>query len=429
MNNDLFFNSRRIWFFATFAAILILVFVSIAFLVVSGRHVSTAYGKDEKKVTPEKVKPLEALKLFPVRISEANNQSLSAIRSYVGRLQELKKVTLSPEVGGILKTLNVEEGDKVIAGETVIAEIDTYWNELELKKAINQISLLGVQLTFQEKELDRMERLMLRNAATESELDSLRSAVDELKLQLEAANLTKEEFEEKIKRSKIYAPFDGHVVSKHAEIGQLLSPGTNIVDIVSSGEFDAVILIGEAFINRIKLGDKIPLIVETTQDEIFGEVINIVPYGLVKSRTFPVRLRIKDPEEKLKVNMSLEAFVTVTDQHQGIVVSNDAVLESPEGYTIWVAVSQDGDTAKVSSVSVKIDIKTPNQYLVMAETDLGKQLLVDGAKVVIEGAERLSENQMVRIIDINPSILENLPKASGHQTFNPQPRRTPQAIN
>lgn len=429
MNKIPFFKSKRIIFFATFISVLFLVFTTITVLNFSDRQSSSVYARDEKKATQVlEEKPQETLKLFPIRVSEAKKHSLSAIRSYVGRLQELKNVTLSPEVGGILISLPVEEGDKVTGGETVIAKIDTYWNELELEKAVNQISLLGVQLTFQEKELDRMERLLVKNAATESELDSLRTTVDELKLQLEAAHLNKEEIEEKIKRSKIIAPFDGYVVTKHAEIGQLLSPGTNIVDIISRGEFDAVIMVGEAFINRIKVGDQIPLIVETTREEIFGEVINIVPYGLVKSRTFPVKLRIKDPEEKLKVNMSLEAFVTTTDPHEGIVVSNDAVLERPEGYTVWVATPQEGNTARVLPVSVKINIRTPDQYLVSADSDAGKELLVDGANVVIEGAERLSDNQMVRIIGIDPLILENLPQASGHQTFDPQPRRTPQVL-
>ena len=374
----------------------------------------------------EKAKGTRAEKLLLVRVSVAKQKKLAEIKKFLGRLREIKKVTISPEVGGILTNLAVKEGDRVTGGETVIAEIDTTWTDLALKQAETQMELIQVQLELQKIELERHEQLRRSNAITQSEHDVQKSTVDELVVRLEAAKLSKQEAEEKLSRSKIIAPFDGYVVSKLAETGQLLTPGTNIVEIISRGEIEGHILgISEAYINRIQIGDKIPIHVDAVQGKMEGEVIAVVPYGPTGSRTFPVKILLRNEEEKLKAGMSFEAFVTVTDPREGIVVPKDAVLEHPEGETVWVAIpdpESPSENAIVTacSVPVEVRIRSAEDCLVVPESDEGKKLLENGVRVVIEGAERLSQNQRVRIIEINPEVLQNLPTASGHQTFNPQ---------
>ena len=99
--------------------------------------------------------------------------------------------------------------------------------------------------------------------------------------------------------------------------------------------------------------------------------------------------------------MSVTAMVGTGPEQQALVVPKDAVLIRPDGSTVWVALPEaDGDQFQVQPVPVTIGARTADQYAVESETPQGRELLVPGAKVVIEGAERLMPGQQVRIVTL-----------------------------
>ncbi len=68
---------------------------------------------------------------------------------------------------------------------------------------------------------------------------------------------------------------------------------------------------------------------------------------------------------------------------------------------MWVATAgEQPATAEVQPVPVKVSDRMRDQYAIEPETASGQQLLVDGATVVIEGAERLMPGQLVRIVTL-----------------------------
>jgi hypothetical protein len=58
------------------------------------------------------------------------------------------------------------------------------------------------------------------------------------------------------------------------------------------------------------------------------------------------------------------------------------------------------DGVQVQPVPVTITARMPTEYALEPETDAGRRLLSDGASVVIEGAERLTPGQQVRIVSL-----------------------------
>ena len=106
-------------------------------------------------------------------------------------------------------------------------------------------------------------------------------------------------------------------------------------------------------------------------------------------------------------------------------ISKDAVLVRPDGSTVWVALPKDEEliqepragqddhltakfpdelklsAAEVRPVPVVISARLSNEYAIEPETDGGRRLLTAGTSVVIEGAERLTPGQQVRVVDLN----------------------------
>ena len=334
-----------------------------------------------------------------VRVAVAERKAIQAQRPIVGRLVEVRRGTVSSEVTGKIIDIPVEEGTPVIGGETVIAKVDDVWCRLAKERCRAQVALTQTELDYESGELRRCERLRDKNAITESELESKQATVEQLQARLDEAKAALEEESEREIRSVIRAPFNGTVVAKHAELGEHVSPGSPIVEVVSRGQVDARLMVPESIVNFIHVEDDLTIRVDPLGEELSGKVVSVTPYGPSASRTFPVRVRLDDQEERLKVGMSVTAMIHTGPQRQALVVSKDAVLVRPDGSTVWVAIaSQNGQAIEVQPVPVKITVRTPGEYAVEPETSKGRALLVPGTRVVIEGAERLMPGQQVRIV-------------------------------
>ncbi len=333
-----------------------------------------------------------------VRIGTAELKSVHPTRRLVGRLMEVRKVTLQSEVTGKVIAMPVDEGTAVVAGETLIAQIDDVWARLAKDQIAAEMASIRAKLTFEETELEKYKQLFTKKVATESEVEQRQAMVDQYTADIEEAHARLNEAEERIARLMIYAPFDGTVVAKRAELGQLLVPGTPVVDIISRGRIDARLMVPESCIERIRVGDSLPIHVDPLDEEFTGEVVLLVPYGPTASRTFPVRISLDDQQGRLKAGMSVSTHVATADTVDGLVVPRDAVLVRPDTATVWVAIpAAAGEPMTAQPVPVTVTAQMRHEYAVTPETVEGEAILGDGSQVIVEGAERLVPGMKVRI--------------------------------
>lgn len=346
--------------------------------------------------------PKKAAAVPSVRVALAEEKTVQPQRPIVGRLVEVRKVTVPSEVSGQIIDLPVEEGAPVTGGQTVLARVDDLWRRLAAEQCRAQIASLEAQLEYESAELRRYENLIRTDAASQSDYESKRATVADLKAKVKEAETRLEEESERQKRSVIVAPFDGAVVAKQTELGAYVSPGSPIVDIVSRGQVDAQLMVPESMINFLKIDQLLTIRIDPLGDEAPGKVISITPYGPTASRTFPVRVRLDDQAGRLKSGMSVTAMIATGAKRKALVVSRDAVLVRPDDSTVWVAqAGKEGNAIEVQPVPVQITAQMSHEYAVESETGLGRTLLIPGARVVIEGAERLVPGQEVRIVTLD----------------------------
>lgn len=337
-----------------------------------------------------------------VRVGVAERKTIRPRKPIIGRLVEVRKVTVASEVTGKIVDIPVEEGTPVVAGKTVLARVDDVWCRLALDRCQAQVASTEAKLKYELLELERHTELTGKGAVSRSELESTQATVDEFQANLDEARAAVEEGSERITRSVILAPFDGTVIAKHAELGGHVSSGTPIVDVVSRGQVDAKLMVPESVINLIGVDQILPIRVDPLGEEIRGKVVSLTPYGPTASRTFPVRVRLDDQGGRLKVGMSVTAMIATGPAREALVVSKNAVLVRPDGSTVWVAVLRgEGQAAEVQPVPVTISVRIPQEYAVEPQTDQGRKLLAPGARVVVEGAERLMPGQQVRIVTLD----------------------------
>jgi RND family efflux transporter MFP subunit len=102
---------------------------------------------------------------------------------------------------------------------------------------------------------------------------------------------------QKMNRMKQYtivtSPIDGRITARQTEVGMLASPGMPLVTVEDYKNMLFSVIIPEQIINKIKIGDKVKVIVDVIEDQVFvGDVTEIAPTGDVMTHTFKVKIAL-----------------------------------------------------------------------------------------------------------------------------------------
>lgn len=211
---------------------------------------------------------------------------------------EATTVTVASETTGKILSFAPVEGDSIIAGQPV-AVIDTAMLVLQRRQldsqqasAISsqpdvdvQAASVRAQISHQEQECQRLQRLMADGAATQKQLDDANAHLKVLRSQLQAniSTLGKNrtslgdnaraieyqaaQIADQLERSVVKSPVSGTLLVKYAEAGEFAVPGkplfkiANLNDIYLRGYFTAVQLAD------IKLGQKVTVIADFGDDK------------------------------------------------------------------------------------------------------------------------------------------------------------------
>lgn len=340
-----------------------------------------------------------------VRVAKAQTQMLRQRIAVVGRLHELQRATVAAEVEGKILEVPVQEGDPVIAGETVLARIDGVWAEQNLKSA--QADVAAAQATLDQSELDLkyLEQLREAQSAKPKEVDDMRAKVASDRARLSSADADRDRVRREVERLVVLAPFDGAVTRKITEVGQWVSPGDDIVEVISQGQVDAIADVPEGVIDQVRLGDTAAVVIDPLGLNVSGEVVALNPNGQNAARTFPVKVRLDDRDGKLKAGMSVTVWLPIGAEAEYLTVPQDAVMYTVDGKHVWVGVpgSEGSPMPNAASVSVRPLFAQGERVAVEAVHAGEGKLLADGVTVVVEGAESLFPGQPLNDVGVTPT--------------------------
>ncbi|MFG0265528.1 MAG: efflux RND transporter periplasmic adaptor subunit [Rhodopirellula sp. JB055] len=353
-----------------------------------------------------------------VRVNSIERKTITPVRTLVGDLIAVRRATIATEVAGKIVELPVDEGSTVVAGKTLLARIDDTWTKLDEDKIATQIAEQKASLAFERAELQRYEDMLKHNAVSLSETEQKRSLIEGLEAALAQHKVMLREANERDSRLDLLAPFNGSVVAKLAEVGEYLTVGSPIVEIVSRGRIDARIMVPEESLALIKVGDSLDVLIDSLGIELQGEIASINSQGSVGSRTFPVRIAMDDQDGTLLPGMGVSAFVPIQHESTELLVPRDAVLRKPDESTIWILQQGDTDSGESAELTVEQTPATPSistpgwtahpvpirvishtrdAYAIAAVRKVDRARLKPGVQVVTEGLERLVPGARVKV--------------------------------
>jgi HlyD family secretion protein len=142
----------------------------------------------------------------------------------------------------------------------------------------------------------------------------LRAQLRQSQAQLATAKTEVQRASAVLDKHQIRAPFDGVVVERSAQPGEMISPmsaggytRTGICTVVDMGSIEIEVDVNEAFIGRLKPGTEVAAVLDAYPDwTIAGSVIAIVPTANREKATVKVRIGLKEKNPRILPDMAVK---------------------------------------------------------------------------------------------------------------------------
>lgn len=348
------------------------------FIALSGALVLSSCGGAEakKEDTPKEEKITPKVTLGKVEVKPFTHE----IRVQ-GNVETDEDITLSAEMGGLITSINVKEGQTVRKG-SVIATVDA-------SILSSNVQELNTQLEYAQYMLDKQIELQKRGVGSEFELEAAKNQVNSLKASMRSLNTQRG-------KAVIRAPFTGVVDQVFAKKGQMAGAASPIVRLVNNNNVDIVSTISEKHFSKVKVGTPIRVSFPNYSDTVIElKVSNVGNYIEPTNRTFRVMANIPN-NKTLLPNMLAEVSITDMEVEKGMVIPSKSILKDQNNQDfIFVARekgAKDGTmTYTVEKINVTLIERFEGDALIETNSDL-----TDGASVVIEGARGIADKDVVR---------------------------------
>jgi RND family efflux transporter MFP subunit len=242
-----------------------------------------------------------------------------------GRVSAWRKAAVSTKATGRLEWLGVQEGSRVKAGE-VIARLESLDVGATKDSALANANASRANLEQGEAEMrdaessyKRAQDLFAKQFISESTLDSAkarwekaRASVSSLKAAIGVAEANVRSASVSVEQTLIRAPFDGVVLTKNANVGDIITPFSSAADskgaVVNMADMETLEVeadVSEASIGKITVGMPTEVQLDAYPDlRLAGEVSRIVPTVDRSKATLLVKVTFREKDSRVLPDMS-----------------------------------------------------------------------------------------------------------------------------
>jgi RND family efflux transporter MFP subunit len=331
----------------------------------------------------------------------------------VGTVRAKTTSTLSGKIMGVVKTVNVREGDGIKAGQVLVnideRQVTAQYSQskaaIDEAKRAEAAAVYAVDAAKAGADLaraayNRYLRLVADHAVSKQQFEEVESRTRQAdagfkqsEANLEAARQRIHETEAAAasaevskKDAVISAPYDGIVTSRLVEPGDLAAPGTPLLVIEKSGGLEVDVVIPEDRIHSIKQDQELEVIIhDLPEKSLKGAVKAIVPAADPQSRSFVVKVGLP-VSEGIRSGIFARVHIPLGDESM-LMIPATAVVN--QGQLTGVFIIEDKGMARFrlvrtgrrtdGSVEVLSGLKDGTQYIVSPPPGLKDGMVVEAS--------------------------------------------------
>jgi RND family efflux transporter MFP subunit len=322
-----------------------------------------------------------------VRTLVVDPKSVREDRQAIGEVRPRYESDLSFRVAGKVLSRPVDVGASVRQGDT-LATLDTQDYQNRLRSAEADVTSAEASLVEAQGAEGRQAKLLKDGWTTRATYDTVLRNLRTAEAKLAAARANLDLTRDQLNYTELKADFDGVITAVGAEAGQNVNAGQMVVKLARPDDRDGVFNIAETALADVS--DAYPEVIvwplSSPSLTVEGVVREISPVADPATRTYTVKVTLKNPPPQLRFGMSIGGRLK---GHAALAVSLplSALFEKNGSPAVWVLDQQ--------SSSVTLRPITVARY--EANTIVVASGLTKGDIVVTAGVNTLTAGQKVRL--------------------------------
>ena len=321
------------------------------------------------------------VQLAPENVFTATTSQIASGPAISGQLTPARKATVRAQVGGSILSLTADRGQNVRAGAE-IAKIGSRDLETSFESAQAALKSAETALSVATAEFQRTEALVKGGALAARDLEQAKNAVSNAEAQVASARARQRSIWQQLDDTSVKAPFAGTVSERPASMGDVVSPGTEILTIIDPSSLRLEALVPSSQIQQVQRGAQARFTIRGMPGTFAGTVDRVSPSADPVTRQISIFVSLPNIEGKLIAGLFAEGRIEATT-HEGLVIPLAAVDET--GAEPVVTRIRDGKAERVEVTLGVRETETERVEVVKGLAD-GDVLVVGSAKGVAPGS-------------------------------------------
>lgn len=327
----------------------------------------------------------------PVTVIDAVRQDVPVYASALGTVAAMNTVTVSPQVGGQLISLNFKEGQEVKKGD-LLAQIDprtlqASYDEAAAAKRQNQAQLATARSNYQRSNSPEYRQYVAR-----TDLDTQRNQVAQFESAVAANEASMRAAQVQLQYTRVTAPISGIAGIRAVDAGNIVSAGTALVTLTQIHPIHVVFNLPERQLPAVRQAQAAGAVDIAALDRNDAHVLtdggklDVVDNQISSdSGTFRARALFDNEDNALWPGQFVNVRMQLRTIAGGVVIPTQAVMRGPDGEYVYI-VKPD---STVAMQTVKSGVEVGDSQVQITEG------LKGGERVVSEGQFRLKPGAKV----------------------------------
>ncbi|HEX6202539.1 MAG TPA: efflux RND transporter periplasmic adaptor subunit [Thermoanaerobaculia bacterium] len=279
-----------------------------------------------------------------------------------------RRAVLAAEVPGVVDVMRVEVGQRIGAGH-LVAAIDTR----ALEQALAEAEAYQRQAVAQHQ---RATALYEKRSITQQQLLDAVTAKDVAEAQLASVRLD-------LDKSRIRAPWAGEVAAKRVEVGDYVTPGQPVIDLVDASTLKVRAPAPAADVPYLEVGAPVAIRVDAYPGEVFaGRLVRLGAELDPRARSLDVEAEIANRDGRLKPGMSARLEVPRRTLTDAVLVPLESLVDLGEARAVFVV--EDGVARRRV---VELGPVVGERVVVLSGVAAGEPVVVEGEQRIADGQE------------------------------------------
>ncbi len=345
---------------------------------------------------------------IPVESCAVKTGLISAEAMGTGTLEAHVRATISPKNSGRIAQVLVDQGDKVIKGQKlVLLDDEDLRQQVEMAKAEISVAHAGVEKAVSgiksaeatEKEakasyarisqlapsgavsVDALEKSLQQMEVAQAELNQTQSAKIEAEKLVIKAEASLQFAQAQLAYTVVCAPFDGLIVRRNRDPGDVVVPGSMVLDMISLDELWISAWIDETLLGRLKVGQKAKIVFRSDPEaELPGKIARISPQVDSETRELLIDVTVDHLPQSWAVGQRAEVYIETDYKENAIVIPQRVVVWRQQQPGVFVI-----DNGRTYWRKIVLGIEGKENVEVAKGLQLDQAVLIPSSKLPRDG--------------------------------------------